>query len=194
MLYSQHNAMGFFLVTYVWAEKSVAVGGRFVPEYMTRLERVHPEVRSWWMDALQKKLPVSVATDQSLPQKQESFARLWRERDLANVSFLSSMLRRDCIEPLVATSVESPSRARATWTRNGSRKRGISFNHPRARATSGIVLRGDSDWFPSCSGSTPTHCRRSWEGPSDARALLSKAMPPKKTSPSTAVRNAIPMT
>lgn len=52
--------MGFFQVTYVWAEKTAAVNGGLVSEFMVRLEKVDPEVGSWWMPAGYETEPVPV--------------------------------------------------------------------------------------------------------------------------------------
>ncbi|KAK8073793.1 hypothetical protein PG994_004692 [Apiospora phragmitis] len=52
--------MGFFLVTYVWAEKTIAVDNSLVSEYMVRLEKVDPQVKSWWMPASYEAEPVPV--------------------------------------------------------------------------------------------------------------------------------------
>ncbi|KAK8070945.1 hypothetical protein PG997_011148 [Apiospora hydei] len=52
--------MGFFLVTYVWAEKTVAVDGSLVSEYMARLEKIDPHAKSWWMPAGHDTEPVPV--------------------------------------------------------------------------------------------------------------------------------------
>ncbi|KAK8040511.1 hypothetical protein PG991_000299 [Apiospora marii] len=43
--------MGFFAITYMWAHKTPTVDGSLVPEYMARLEKVDPEVLSWWVPA-----------------------------------------------------------------------------------------------------------------------------------------------
>ncbi|KAK8024101.1 oxoglutarate iron-dependent oxygenase protein [Apiospora rasikravindrae] len=52
--------MGFFLATYVWAEKTVTVDGSSVSEYMIRLEKIDPQVKSWWMPAGHDTEPVPV--------------------------------------------------------------------------------------------------------------------------------------
>ncbi|KAK8099288.1 uncharacterized protein PG998_012529 [Apiospora kogelbergensis] len=43
--------MGFFQVTYVWAEKTEAADGSLVSEYMVRLEKIDLTEKSWWMPA-----------------------------------------------------------------------------------------------------------------------------------------------
>ena len=52
--------MGFFAVTYIWAPKTGTVDGSLVSEYMARLEKIDPEVKSWWMPAGRENDPVSV--------------------------------------------------------------------------------------------------------------------------------------
>ncbi|KAK8005237.1 hypothetical protein PG990_011274 [Apiospora arundinis] len=41
--------MGFFQITDIWAEKTGAIDGSLVSEYMVRLEKIDPAVLSWWM-------------------------------------------------------------------------------------------------------------------------------------------------
>lgn len=52
--------MGLFQITYIWAEKTTAVDGSLVSEYMARLETIDPDAQSWWMPDGYEKEPVSV--------------------------------------------------------------------------------------------------------------------------------------
>ncbi|KAK8067960.1 hypothetical protein PG996_007072 [Apiospora saccharicola] len=52
--------LGFFMITYIWAEKTIAVDGSLVSEYMARLEKVDPGVESWWMPDRHETEPVSI--------------------------------------------------------------------------------------------------------------------------------------